>query len=169
MSQYKLDTKVISKIDQWKAKFPEDQSRSAVIMSLRYIQDHYGWLSDKQLDALAKHLEIPSVQVYEVASFYSMYNRKPVGKYTIGVCDSISCMLCGSHELIHYIEDKLKIKVGETTPDGMFTLEEVECIASCTKAPALLVNGKKYHENVTTEYIDRLISELDKNKKVDKL
>ena len=162
MSEYKLDKNVLNQIDVWRKKFPSDKPRSAVIKSLRFIQDHYGWLSDKQLDALAVHLEIPSIQVYEVASFYSMYHRKPVGKYTLGVCDSISCMLCGSHDLIHYIENKLAVKIGETTKDGLFTLEEVECIAACTKAPVIIVNGKDYYENMNIETVNKLLEKLEK-------
>ena len=165
MSEYKLNKNVLNQIDDWRKKFPSDQPRSAVIKSLRFIQDHYGWLSDKQLDALAAHLEIPSIQVYEVASFYSMYHRKPVGKYTLGVCDSISCMLCGSHDLIHYIENKLKVKIGETTQDGLFTLEEVECIAACTKAPVIIVNGKDYYENMSIETVNKLLEKLENEAK----
>lgn len=160
MGEYKLDQSVLNKIDQWAKKFPKEQPRSAVIKSLRFIQDHYGWLSDRQLDALAKHLNIPAIQVYEVASFYSMYHRKPVGQYTIGICDSISCMLCGSHDLMHYIEKKLGVKPGETTKDGLFTLEEVECLAACTKAPVLLLNGKDYYENMDPKSVDELLEKL---------
>jgi len=160
MSEYQLDQSVLKKIDEWAKKFPKEQPRSAVIKSLRFIQDHYGWLSDRQLDALAKHLNIPAIQVYEVASFYSMYHRKPVGRYTIGICDSISCMLCGSHDLMHYIENKLGVKPGETTKDGLFTLEEVECLAACTKAPVLLINGKDYYENMDPKSVDDLLEKL---------
>lgn len=161
-TQRVFDAPVIKKIDVWRKKFPKEKPESAIIMSLRFIQDHYGWLSDKHLDMLAEHLEIAPIRVYEVASFYSMYHRKPVGKYVLGVCGSISCMLRGSESMIKHLEDKLSIRLGETTPDGLFTLKEVECLASCTKAPAMVVNGIKYEEDLTHNQLDNLLESLRK-------
>ena len=160
MTTRTFDKSVTKKIDAWRKKFPKDKPESSIIMSLRFIQDHYGWLSDKHLDMLADYLDIAHIKVYEVASFYSMYHLKPVGKHVLGVCGSISCMLNGSESIIHYLEEKLKIKLGETTPDGQFTLKEVECLASCTKAPAMLVDGVTYEENLTPASIDKLIDQL---------
>lgn len=155
-----FDTSVTKKIDAWKKKFPKEKPESSIIMSLRFIQDHYGWLSDKHLDMLAEYLVIAPIRVYEVASFYSMYHRNPVGKHVLGICGSISCMLRGSEPLIHHLENKLNIKLGETTEDGLFTLKEVECLASCTKAPAMVVNGTQYVEDLTPESLDKLIDDL---------
>lgn len=160
MSNRTFDITVTKKIDDWKKKFPEDKPESSIIMSLRFIQDHYGWLSDKHLDMLASYLEIAPIRVYEVASFYSMYHRKPVGKHVIGVCGSISCMLRGSEPIIHHLEKKLAIKLGETTEDGLFTLKEVECLAACTKAPAMVLDGTEYHEDLTPAKLDNLIDQL---------
>lgn len=165
MSTRTFDQSVTKQIDAWRKKFPKDKPESSIIMSLRFIQDHYGWLSDKHLDMLADYLDIAKIKVYEVASFYSMYHLKPVGKHVLGVCGSISCMLNGSEPIIHYLEQKLNIKLGETTPDGQFTLKEVECLAACTKAPAMIVDGVKYEENLTPESIDQLIERLNEGER----
>ena len=155
-----FDSNVTKQIDSWKKKFPKEKPESSIIMSLRFIQDHYGWLSDKHLDMLADYLDLAPIRVYEVASFYSMYHRKPVGKYVLGICGSISCMLRGSEPLLHHLETKLDIKLGDTTKDGLFTLKEVECLASCTKAPAMVVNGTQYVEDLTPESLDKLVDNL---------
>jgi len=147
-------------IDTWIAKYPEDKKQSAVMSALRIAQDqNAGYLNDDLIDAVAEYLDMESIAVYEVASFYSMYELKPVGKYKICVCTNISCMLCGSDEIVGHLEKKLGITFGEVTQDGKFSLKEVECLGACVNAPMLQV-GDTYHENLTPESIDKLIDNL---------
>ena len=152
------------KIDAWVKKFPKEHKRSAVIMALRVVQEDQGWLSDVQLNAVAEYLALPVIAVYEVASFYSMYNRKPVGKYQIKVCASISCHLCGSKSVVNHLAKQLKIKPGETTQDNLFTLQETECLAACAQAPAMIVNDKTYYGNLSPEKIDDILLALKAEK-----
>lgn len=147
-------------IDSWVAKFPEDKKRSAVIMALRIAQNQYGHLSQEVMHSVADYLALPRAYVYEVSTFYTMYRLAPVGKYVIGVCDSISCALCGAAALTKHFEKRLGIAVGETTADGMFTLQHVECLAACCGAPAVLVNEHHYHDGMTPEKADALLDVL---------
>ena len=163
VTTYTLSAPLCKAIDEVVAKFPADKKRSAVIMALRLVQNEQGWLADEQLDAVANYLNIPKIQVYEVVSFYSMFDRTPVGKNKISVCNSISCHLCGSKQLLDHLQKKLKIKIGETTKDGLFTLKETECLAACDGAPAMMVNETHYHENVTLEDADKLLAKLAKD------
>lgn len=150
-------------IDRWISKYPPEQKQSAVMAALRIVQDQNGgYLTNALIEAVAEYLEMPSIAVYEVATFYSMYEMKPVGKHKICVCTNISCMLCGSDEVVKHLQDKLGIKLGETTQDGMFTLKEVECLGACVNAPMLQV-GNVYHENLTKEKLDQLIEGLQKS------
>ena len=153
---------VCDAIDSWVAKFPADKKKSAVLMALRIVQDEYGHLYKELLDKVASYLDLPYVAVYEVASFYSMYKLKPTGKYHLKVCNSISCMLCGSASIVSYLEKKLNIKRGETTPDGKYTLDYAECLGACCGGPVLIVNDRHYHENMTEEAIDNILMEIDK-------
>jgi len=162
---YTLTVNEKKRIDHWVNKFPEGQAQSAVIMALRILQDEHRWLKDTHLDCVADYLDMPKVRVYEVASFYSMYNREPKGKYEIKVCSSISCHLCKAHDLIHHIREKLDIQLGETTKDGVFTLGEAECIAACTQAPALIINDVETHGSMNKDKVDHLITELRKRGK----
>jgi len=149
-------------IDNWIAKYPADKKQSAVMAALRIVQDQNGgYLTDPLIDAIAEYLDMPAIAVYEVATFYSMYERKPVGKVKICVCTNISCMLCGSDGVVEHLENKLGIKMGETTGDGMFTLKEVECLGACVNAPVMQI-GNQYYEKLTKEKIDKLIESLDK-------
>jgi NADH-quinone oxidoreductase subunit E len=148
-------------IDKWIAKYPADQKQSAVMAALRIMQDQNGgYLTNELIEAVAEYLGMPSIAVYEVATFYSMYELKPVGKVKICVCTNISCMLCGSDDVVKHLENKLGIKLGQTTEDGMFTLKEVECLGACVNAPVLQV-GNQYYENLTKEKLDKLIEGLD--------
>ena len=147
-------------IDTWIAKYPADKKQSAVMSALRIAQDqNAGFLNDDLIDAVAEYLEMESIAVFEVASFYSMYELKPVGKYKICVCTNISCMLCGSNEIVGHLEKKLGITFGEITKDGKFSLKEVECLGACVNAPMLQI-GDTYHEKLTPESIDKLIDSL---------
>lgn len=155
-----LSPEICSQIDGWIKKYPADKKQSAVISALHTVQNHHqGWLTRELLDAVADYLEMPKMAVYEVASFYSMFDLKEVGQYKINVCTNISCMLRGSEDVIKHFEKRLGIKVGETTPDGKFTLREVECLAACVCAPVCEIN-RDYHEALTPEKIDKILEEL---------
>lgn len=150
-----------SEIDKWLEKYPANQKRSAVLFALRVVQEENGgWLTKDLMIAVADYLELPHIAVYEVATFYSMYDLEPVGRNKIKICTSISCMLRGSDKIISHLHDRLGININETTPDGLFTLKEVECLAACGNAPALQVNDKAYIEDVTPEKIDLILDEL---------
>ena len=137
--------------------YPAGKQKSAVIPILHIAQAEFGgWLSPEAMDYVASILSIKPIEVFEVASFYSMFNLKPVGKCTLEVCRTSSCWLCGAEDIVKYIEKKLNIKDGETTSDGMFTLKTVECLGSCGTAP-MLQCGASYHENLTYEKVDKLI------------
>lgn len=139
-------------IDHWVAKFPPDRKRSAVIASLRAAQhQNEGYLTQELMDAVAEYLGLPPVQVYEVATFYSMFETRPVGKVHVSVCTNISCMLCGSDRIVEAVERHLGIKTGQSTPDGRFFLKrEEECLAACNNAPMMMVDHV-YYESLTPE------------------
>ena len=141
------------------ARYPTDKIKSAVIPILHIAQAEFnGWLSVETMDYVATLLKIQPIEVYEVASFYSMFNLKPVGKCVIEVCRTGPCWLMGAEDLVKFIEKKLGIKEGQTTPDGMFTLKTVECLASCGTAPMMQI-GEKYHENLTFEKCDTILDD----------
>ena len=147
-------------IDVWVAKFPADQKQSAVMTALRVVQDqHGGWLTTELMDAVALYLDMDKIHVYEVATFYSMFEHKPVGKHKICVCTNISCMVCGSGEIVEHLEEKLNIKLGETTEDNRITLKEVECLGACSGAPMMQI-GENYYENLDAEKIDTILDDL---------
>ena len=139
-------------IDHWVAKFPPDRKRSAVIASLRAAQhQNEGYLTQALMDAVAEYLGLPAIQVYEVATFYSMFETRPVGRIHVSVCANISCMLCGSERIVEAVERHLGIKTGQSTPDGKFFLKrEEECLAACNNAPMMMVDHV-YYENLTPE------------------
>jgi NADH-quinone oxidoreductase subunit E len=148
-------------IDAHIAKYPAEWKQSAVMPALTIVQEHNGgWLSRELMDDVAAYLDMPEVSVYEVASFYGMYDLAPTAKHKVCVCNSISCLLNGSEELIHHVEHKYGVQPGETTRDGRFTFKEVECLGACKDAPAVLI-GKTYHERLTPEALDALIEGLD--------
>ncbi|MEJ2360451.1 MAG: NADH-quinone oxidoreductase subunit NuoE [Gammaproteobacteria bacterium] len=150
-----------TEIDRWIAKYPENQKQSAVMAALRIVQDQNdGYLTNDLIEAVAEYLDMQPIAVYEVASFYSMYELKPVGKHKICVCTNISCMLCGSDQIVEHLQNKLGIKIGETSADGRFTLKEVECLGACVNAPMLQI-GHHYYENLTPEKLDQIIDGLD--------
>jgi len=157
----KLSDHVREEIDQWVAKFPPDRKRSAVISALHAVQhENHGFLTTDLMDAVAEYLNLPNIFVYEVASFYSMFETKPVGRHHISVCTNISCMLRGSQEVVDHVEKKLGIKTGESTPDGRIYLKrEEECLAACTGAPMMMVDHV-FHENLTPQSIDKILDEL---------
>jgi len=141
------------------ARYPEGKQKSAVLPVLHLAQDSFGgWLSTETMDYVAQLLNIEPIEVYEVATFYSMYNLKPVGKYVFEVCQTGPCMISGSDNIIQYIQQKLSIQPGETTQDGLFTLKLVECLGACGYAPMMQV-GKIYREHLTKEKVDAIIAE----------
>lgn len=157
-----LSEHVRHEIDHWLKKFPPERRRSAVIAALRAVQHEAGgYLTRESMDAVAEYLELPKVQVYEVATFYSMFETKPVGRHHISVCTNISCMLCGGEEILSHVEKRLGVKVGESTADGRFYLKrEEECLAACNNAPMMMVDHV-YYENLTPETVDEI---LDRHK-----
>ena len=148
-------------IDAWLAKFPPERRRSAVIQALFAAQEQNdGFLTDELIAAVAKYLDLPAVWAYEVASFYSMLETKPVGRHNVAICTNISCWLNGAEDLVRHCENKLGIKLGQSTPDGrVYLKEEQECIAACAAAPAMTVNGH-YHERLTTAKVDEILDGL---------
>ncbi len=145
------------KIEYLMDRYPD--ARSALLQVLHAVQDEKGYLDMEAIKWIAKLFDLPPAEVYSVASFYTMYNLKRVGKYLIQVCTNISCMINGAEDIVKHIERKLGIKVGETTPDGKFTLITVECLGSCGKAPAMMIN-KDYYENLTPEKVDSILDSL---------
>ena len=149
----------LQKVNEIIARYPEGKQKSALIPLLHMAQEENGgWLSVEAMDYVAGLLQIKPIEVYEVATFYSMYNLKPVGKYVFEVCQTGPCMLNGSDQIISYIKEKLNIGIGETTQDGLFTLKVVECLGACGYAP-LMQLGKIYKEHLTPEKVDRIIEE----------
>ena len=149
----------LQKVNELISHYPEGKQKSAILPVLHIAQEEFGgWLDVPVMDYVAELLQLEKIEVYEVATFYSMYNLKPVGKYMFEVCQTGPCMLNGSDDIIAYIEEKLGIKPGETTPDGMFTLKTVECLGACGYAP-MMQFGKYYREHLTKEKIDKIINE----------
>lgn len=155
----KFSEERLSKVQEIIARYPEGKQKSALLPILHLAQEeNNGWLSVEAMDYVAELLQLKSIEVYEVATFYSMYNLKPVGKYVFEVCQTGPCMLNGSDQIISYIKEKLGIAVGETTADGMFTLKTVECLGACGYAPMMQM-GKIYKEHLTREKVDQIIEE----------
>ncbi|RYY48577.1 MAG: NAD(P)H-dependent oxidoreductase subunit E [Chitinophagaceae bacterium] len=159
MDMVSFNEQQLAKVQQMIARYPEGKQKSALIPLLHMAQDNFGgWLDVPVMDYVAGLLSIEPIEVYEVASFYSMYNLKPVGKHLFEVCQTGPCMLNGSDDIIDYIKEKLEINVGETTADGMFTLKTVECLGACGYAP-MMQYGATYREHLTKEKVDAIIEE----------
>ncbi len=160
MSEVKFNDETLAVVHNLMRRYPEGRHKSALLPILHLAQAEFGgWLSPATMDYVASILNIKPVEVYEVASFYSMYNLNPVGKCMLEVCRTSSCWLRGADDVIRHIEKRLEIKVGETTADGMFSLKAVECLGSCGTAPMMQV-GKDYHENLTLEKVDELLTQF---------
>ena len=155
-----LSTESLKRIDREIAKYPAGQKQSAVMSALAIAQDEKGWLADETMNFVAEYLGMPPIAVYEVATFYNMYNLEPVGKYKITVCTNLPCALSGSNDSAAYLKKKLDIEFNQTTPDGKFTLKEGECFGACGDAPVLLVNNKRMCSFMSNEMIDKLLEEL---------
>ncbi len=152
---------VRQRIDAWVAKYPEEWKQSAVMAALRIVQeDNGGWLTEELMDRVAAYLDMPPIAVYEVATFYSMYELKPVGRHKICVCTNVSCMINGADSIVEHMQKRLGIRLGETSEDGRVTLKEVECLGACGGAPMFQI-GNKYYENLTPELIDSILDGLE--------
>ncbi len=162
LSELSFPPEKMAKVEELIARYPEGKQKSAILPILHMAQEHFGgWLSTEAMDFVAGLLNILPVEVYEVATFYSMYNLKPVGKYIFEVCQTGPCMINGSDEIIQYIKTTLAINVGETTSDGLFTLKTVECLGACGYAPMMQM-GKSFREHLTKEKVDSIIAECRK-------
>jgi NADH-quinone oxidoreductase E subunit len=151
----------LRKVEEIKKRYPKQMA--AVLPVLWLAQEQFGWISEEVMHYVADLLDVPFNHILGVVTFYTMYNKKPVGKYHIQVCANISCMLRGSDNLLEHLEKKLGVKIGETTADRMFTLEEVECLGSCGTAPMMQVNDD-YYDNLSAEKIDQLLEEFRSGK-----
>ncbi len=150
----------LAKIDKAVAKYPPEEKQSAVMAALTIAQDEKGWLSNETMDFVAHYLDMPPVAVYEVASFYTMYDMKPIGRHKLTICTNLPCALSGANDAAVYLKQKLGIGFGETTADGRFTLKEGECLGACGEAPVLLRNNKQMLCGMTPGKLDVLIEEL---------
>ena len=157
-----LSAHVCEEIERWKARFPEDRQRSAVIGALHAVQhENDGYLTAELMNNVANYLAMPTIQVYEVATFYSMFQTRPVGRHNVAICTNVACMLRGADDIVEHVEKKLGIKTGESTEDGRIYLKrEEECLAACCGAPMMMVDHK-YHENLTKEKVDELLDGLE--------
>lgn len=149
-----------TEIDKEVAKFPEGEQRSAILAAIRIVQEQgKNWISEDELKAVADYLDVPQVYVFEAATFYTMCKQEPVGQYHINICTNVSCMLSGCDKIAQKFKERLQIDYDEVTEDGQFSLEEVECLGSCSTAPVCHI-GKAYYENLTPERVDEIIDEL---------
>ena len=157
-----LSDQIQAQIERELKKYPTDQKRSAVMAALRFVQDEKGWISNDDMTDVADYLGMPHMAVYEVATFYHMYNLKPAGRYTLTVCTNLSCQLMGANETLDYLKQKLGIGLNEITADGKYGLREAECMGACVEAPLLTVNNKRMCSRLTPEKIDQILAEFDK-------
>jgi len=160
MTRLMLSDDAIAKIDREVAKYPSDQRRSAVIAALAVAQDEHGWLPAEVMDDVARHLGMPAVAVYEVASFYAMFELKPTGRFKLTLCTNLPCALSGATAAAEHLRKRLGIGFGETTGDGKFTLKEGECFGACGDAPVILVNNKRMASFMNAPQLDALLDEL---------
>ena len=155
-----LSKESLQKIDREIAKYPAGQKQSAVMAALAIAQEEHGWLPGEAIESVADYLSMPPIAAYEVASFYNMYDLKPVGRHKLTVCTNLPCMLSGGVDAAEYLKNKLGIGFNETTPDGRFTLKEGECMGACGDAPVVLVNNRRLCARMLPEEIDKLLEEL---------
>jgi len=157
-----LSAESLKKIDHEIAKYPEDQKQSAVMSALAIAQDEKGWLANETMNFVAEYLNMPPIAVYEVATFYNMYNLEPVGQYKITVCTNLPCALSGGNEAANYLKQKLGIDFNQTTSDGKFTLKEGECMGACGDSPVMLINNKRMFSFMSGKKIDDMLEDLKK-------
>jgi NADH-quinone oxidoreductase subunit E len=155
-----LSAAALKKIDREIAKYPLDQKQSAVMAALAVAQDEKGWLATETMDVVAEYLGMPPIAVYEVATFYAMYNTEPTGKYKLTICTNLPCALQNANQAAEHLKHTLGIGFGETTADGIFTLKEGECMGACGDAPVVLVNNKRMCSWMKPDQLDGLLAEL---------
>lgn len=156
-----LSPESLARVDKELAKYPPDQKQSAVMSALRIAQDEKGWLSTETMDFVAQYLGMAPMAVYEVATFYNMYDLQPVGKYKITICTNLPCALSGAVDTAEYLKKKLGVGFNETTQDGKFTLKEGECFGACGDAPVMILNNRKMCSFMTPDTIDKFLAELE--------
>ncbi|MDC0112695.1 NADH-quinone oxidoreductase subunit NuoE [Burkholderiaceae bacterium] len=149
-----------TRFDREVAKYPADQKRSAVMACLSIVQDEQGWVSSDAEADIADYLGMAKMAVHEVTTFYNMYNQQPVGVFKLNVCTNLPCQLRNGQTALHYLEEKLGVKMGHTTPDGLFTLQQSECLGACADAPVMLVNDRNMCSNMSTERMDQMVQAL---------
>jgi NADH-quinone oxidoreductase subunit E len=165
MSAVRQSTSILSadalrRIERETAKFPPERRQSAVIAALAIAQDEHGWLSKDVIEAVAAVLDMPAIAVFEVASFYTMYNAEPLGRFKLTVCTNLPCALSGAGDAVRHLKDRLGVDFNETTGDGLFTLKEGECMGACGDAPVMLVNNRRMESFMSNEKLDALLEEL---------
>jgi NADH-quinone oxidoreductase subunit E len=160
-----LSEHIQTQIERELKKYPADQRQSAVMAALRFVQDEKGWIASDDMADIAAYIGMPQMAVYEVATFYHMYNLKPMGEFTLTVCTNISCMLVGSNETVQHLKNRLGIGLGEITADGKFGLREGECMGACVDAPMFTINNRKLCGRLTGEKIDQILDELEASSK----
>ena len=164
MNHYTIPESLRQVIDTWIAKYPEDQKRSAVVAALMIIQEENGgYLTEAHMNAVAEYLEQSPIVVYELATFYDMFELAPIGKHKIGICTNLSCKLMGADKIVDYLQKKLGVNLGETTVDGKWTLRECECLAACGVGPVCQIDNKKYEGNLTPERVDEILKSLSES------
>ena len=156
-----LTTESLKRIDREVAKYPADRKQSAIVASLAIAQEEKGWLANETIEFVANYLGIPPISAYEVATFYSLFNLQPVGKYKLTVCTNLPCMLSGGVDAAEYLKQKLGVGFNETTADGKFTLKEGECMGACGDAPVMIVNNRRMCNCMQPGEIDKLLAELE--------
>ncbi len=156
-----LSDQIQEKINRELKKYPADQKQSAVMAALRFVQDEKGWIADEDMVEVANYLGMPHMSVYEVATFYHMYNLKPAGRTTLTVCTNLSCQLMGANETLDYLKQKLGIGLNEVTADGKFGLREAECMGACVEAPLMTVNNRRLCSRLTPAKIDQILQEIE--------
>ena len=159
-ADYTLSDATRARFDREVAKYPADQKQSAVMACLSIVQQEQGWVSQSAERAIAQHLGMPEIAVREVTTFYNMYNQRPVGKFKLNVCTNLPCQLRDGQKALHHLEHKLGIAMGETTPDGMFTLQQSECLGACADSPVMLVNDRHMCSFMSNDKLDQLIDGL---------
>jgi len=157
-----LTQETLARFDREVAKYPADQKQSAVMACLSIVQQEQGYVSPESEQQIADHLGMPAIAVHEVTTFYNMYNQRPVGRYKLNVCTNLPCQLRGGQHALHHLEQRLGVAMGETTPDGLFTLQQCECLGACADAPAMLVNDRTMCSFMSNDKLDQLIDGLKK-------
>jgi NADH-quinone oxidoreductase subunit E len=156
-----LSQDIKNKIDKWAERYPDNQRKSCIMEALRIVQeDCSGSVNEEQMQAVAKHVGVEPIEVYEIATFYDMYELKQIGKFLICICTNVSCALCGAAKLVKWFKEEVGAGLGETSEDGMFTIKEVECMGACCGAPMCQVNNRHYYENLTQEKVKKLVAAL---------